>query len=562
MSETAARQRSRMGRRRGRREEALRWVLGILGGLWLGLFPLISRFSYVRITQTKWEIAMVLGGVTLLAVLILLALGLWRSVRWRDPARWLIVGMFAWMALTMVLGSAADTVNEQGSLAVWMGNGKRNEGMSTQLCYLTLFLCFSLLRPKLRPMLIIASAGMAVFFGVIMGQYAGYNVLGFYPGFPWYANTRITYEFQGTMGQIDMVSGYLCIMSPLLLGWWVAQGGRDGWYALPAGAMSVLLSLFIDVTSGLLALLACMGLLVCLMLCRPEYRRRGLVVLGLVLCCFTVRKLTGLPWLDGLAEPWCLPPRTDAPSLPLCGGDEAVIFPWNVSLKKLLPAALGLALMAVSPLVGRHPGRAIRLRWVVLVCAVLGVACVLGVALAPIPESMGTLWELHEVLNGRMQDSFGSERWGIWHHTLLVARENLLFGTGPDTFYAVMKQYIADNGVAIVQNFDNPHNLFLSVLMQNGLPALVLMLAGMVWIVLRSLGQRSGFMLGAAAAGYLVQGFFVFSNIIVTPMFWVVLGMAAASDGRWPPRAPISGVPGQRKRRCDRTGRKRRSRKG
>ena len=108
----------------------------------------------------------------------------------------------------------------------------------------------------------------------------------------------------------------------------------------------------------------------------------------------------------------------------------------------------------------------------------------------------------------------------------------------------------------------NPRGILCILIVLLYAVGLVLMLAGMVWIVMRSLGQRSGFMLGAAAAGYLVQGFFVFSNIIVTPMFWVVLGMAAASDGRWSPRAPVSGVPGQRKRRCDRTGRKRRSRKG
>lgn len=518
------------------REAVFAQVLGLLGGAWLGIFPLISRFSYVGITQAKWDIASIMAGVTLLIVLVMLCFGLNRQVDWRSPGRWLMVGMFAWMALSMVFGSASDTMNEQGKLTVWLGNGKRNEGMSTQLIYLTLLCCFSLARPAMRPLLVMAAAGMAAFFGVIVGQYAGYNVLGFYPGFPWYANMRITYEFQGTMGQIDMISGYLCLMTPLLLGWWVYRGGRDGWYLLPAGMMSMLLTWMIDVTSGKLTLLACAALLICLMLVKPEYRRRGLVVLGLMLITYTLRQIIGLPWLDGQAEPWNLPARTDAPELAQCTGDEPVIFPWQVTPRKLLPALLGLMLLAVSPLLGRHPGRGIRLRWIIAVCAVLLVLGIAGIALAPIPESMGTLWELHEVLNGRMQDSFGSERWGIWRYTLRIAGDHLLFGTGPDTFYSVMRNYIAANGIGITQNFDNPHNLYLAVLMQNGLPALLLMLAGLAVILLRALRRPGGFVLAGAAIGYLLQGVFVFSNIIVTPMFWVVLGMTAALTAPDAPR--------------------------
>lgn len=526
-----------------RRETVFAWVLGLLGGAWLGVFPLISRFSYVAITQAKWNIAAVMAGVTLVIALVMLGLGLWRQVNWRNPGRWLMVGMFAWMVLSMLFGSASDTTNEQGNLTVWLGNGKRNEGMSTQLIYLTLLFCFSLKRPAMRPLLMVSALGMAAFFGVIVGQYVGFNVLGFYPGFPWYANMRITYEFQGTMGQIDMISGYLCLMTPLFLGAWVYHGGRDGWYLLPAGMMSMLLTWMIDVTSGKLALLACAGLLICLMVVKPAYRRRGLVVLGLLLVSFTLRQITGLPWLDGQAAPWCLPARADAPTLAQCTGDELVVFPWNVTFKKLLPALLGLGLVLLSPPLGKHPGRALRLRWVIVACALLLVLGTLFIALTPIPESAGTLWELHEVLNGRMQDSFGSERWGIWRYTLRIAGDNLLFGTGPDTFYAVMRDYIAVNGIGITQNFDNPHNLYLAVMMQNGLPALALMLAGLAVILLGARKRPGGFVLAGAVLGYLVQGIFVFSNIIVTPMFWVVLGMTAALNAPDVPSLPDTQAP-------------------
>ena len=125
----------------------------------------------------------------------------------------------------------------------------------------------------------------------------------------------------------------------------------------------------------------------------------------------------------------------------------------------------------------------------------------------------------------------------MWRHTLHIVKENLLFGTGPDTFLSVFRKHLASEGATLQQTFDNPHNLLLAVLVQNGLPALVLYIAGIAWVLARAARTEDGLPLCAAALCYLVQGMFTFSIVIVTPMFWAVLGMAAAL-GRGREKAP------------------------
>ena len=75
---------------------------------------------------------------------------------------------------------------------------------------------------------------MTAFCGIVALQYAGINVLGLFPtGRSIYTN----YEFQGTIGNIDMVSGYVMLVMPMLLGAFVARE-KGGWHLLALRWMS------------------------------------------------------------------------------------------------------------------------------------------------------------------------------------------------------------------------------------------------------------------------------------------------------------------------------------
>ena len=104
----------------------------------------------------------------------------------------------------------------------------------------------------------------------------------------------------------------------------------------------------------------------------------------------------------------------------------------------------------------------------------------------------------------------------------------MLFGIGPDTFLQAMKDHLAAEGASLKQTFDAPHNMFIAVLVQNGIPGLLLYLGAIITALVKAVHRRKSWPLGAAVICYLVQGFFSFSIVIVTPMFWAVLGMLMA----------------------------------
>ncbi|MGN0971033.1 MAG: O-antigen ligase family protein [Aristaeellaceae bacterium] len=488
-------------------------VAAALGALWLALFPLWQDGSFSRITRAKWQGMLILCAATAvvaIAALVILALRreLGRSIRFH-PIQVLVLAYFAFVALSAFRGAYAQVLNSSGQRAALMG-AIRHEGLMTQLCYGAIFLMMSLFRPKMKWLLRAVAVSLMIFFTVTLLQYAGFNPLGLFPAG---RSVRTNYEFQGTIGNIDMISGYLCLMVPLLLSAFVLQRQADGWLLL-GGLCGVMDQLLIGVQSGLIALALEMGLLAVFLLTRPRRRWRIVLIYGGVLLLAGVRLLLGLPWLEGT---------------------EAIAFPWQPSRMKLGLLAAGALLMALSPLLRRHPGRLVSGRVTAVLAIAFILACLGLIAVAPLQEGSG-LWELQQVMRGNPQDSYGSYRLGVWRHTLSMARENLLFGTGPDTFLYALRDHLARVGETLPETFDNPHNEYLAILSNNGLPALLCYLAAMGTLLVSCLRRRApeALALLCALCCFLLQGMFSFSICLVSPMFWAVCGMACAWCGKAP----------------------------
>ncbi|MBQ8312706.1 MAG: O-antigen ligase family protein [Clostridia bacterium] len=487
-------------------------ITTVLGALWLGAFPLWQDLSYAHITRAKWVGMLVLTGVTLLAVLLCVLIlaakkQLRQVLRWH-PVQLVAVGYFAWVALSALLGEWAGTFNAQGQRVVWMG-AIRYEGLLTHLCYAAIFLLMSFFPPRMKAVLAAASAALMLFAGVVALQYAGVNVLGLFPaGRSIYAN----YEFQGTIGNIDMVSGYLSLVVPLLLGAFVTRE-KAGWHLLAAGTLGAALEWCMEVQSGLIALLLLCGLLVLLALRFPAYRQRACIALAGIAAGLALRGMLFLPWLDSAT------PRAVQP----------VVF--TMTGKAFIGVSAVAVLMVAAAIFRRHPGRAVPGKAILCLVLVAAVLAVTAVAVLPVPQSAGGLYELHELLNGRPQDQFGSWRLGAWRYALDMSRDSLIFGNGPDTFYYALAEHLQQVGVSLGENFDNPHNEYVAILSNNGLPALLLYLALLAGVLIACIrGKQWALALGIGCYG--AQGFFSFSICLVSPMFWAVMGMASAMLGK------------------------------
>ncbi|MBR4081094.1 MAG: O-antigen ligase family protein [Clostridia bacterium] len=467
------------------------WTL--MACLWLGLFPLWQDGSFTRITRAKW-----LGMLLLTAVCVLLTLltAVYAALR-REKLPFRVKGIqlaaviyFGWMGLSAWLAPMSGTLNSRGEITAWMG-ALRYEGMATQLCYMMILLVMCLHPVRLKPVCHAAAVALLVFFAITLLQYAGYNPIGLFPAG---RSIRTNYEFQGTIGNIDMVSGYLALVVPLLLGAFLTAE-RGGWQWYAAGMAGVLLWLCIEVQSGLIALVAGLLLTACAMLRRQEVRRRGWLIAAGVILCAGLRGCILLPWLDGASG----------------------LRPDGLTVAPLALAAMILAL--------RKPRlRPLTAKQTAAVMAGLLAAGVIGFLLLPLHQGHGGIWEIQQTLLGHGEDAFGSYRLGVWRHTLALAQEHPLLGTGPDTFLHALRLRLASLGQQLPETFDNPHNEYLAILANCGLPAL-LAYAAILALRLRTCVRHSAWALLAVTVCFAAQGFFSFSICLVSPMWWCTLGM-------------------------------------
>lgn len=483
----------------------IRMLQAVLAVLWTGVFPVACDFTYAHITAAKWIVTLAL---TVLTVLIASACMMARRPafdRRIDAAAGALLGIMALSTLCWTFYGAG----EAGYDASRVLSGARYEGMGAWLCYICVFFCLSLYPPRMGWASAGAAASLLVQIGVIILQYAGLNPLGLYPkGRSVFTN----YEFQGTIGNIDMLAGYLSVAVPLCVLPWLTAGGRKRIPMAAAGLGGVLLALCTGVQAGYVATAVMLLAVLYLMLTRPETRSRGLALIAGAALCAWVRAGLRFPWLA----------ETEAGHVtfaPPSAGLSAALLGFAVL------CAAGAWLMRLR----RFP--AMPRRAAIALLAGLLVLALAAAAVLPVPESLGGLWELHEILRGRAKPSFGSERIGIWQAALGLTLRHPLLGIGFGNFQEQSKLWLAEHGIALRQSFDNPHNIFLDIAVHAGVPALLCFLGLVALLLLRCRERgRRGLIVGVCLLCWLAQGMFTFSICIVSPMVWAVLGMGAAGE--------------------------------
>ena len=420
--------------------------------LWLGLFPLLGG-SYAHITYNKWIIMLVLTGVTVPCFLFdhiydrSLDNEPGRKLSFRIIIPVIIASMhILWILITCLLCTGSYKPN------IWLlGEAQHYEGLASQLCYFFLFICFFFSRVHLKPVLLSAAVGVACFFIIVLLQRNGGNPFRLYPGGRSYA---LNPEFQGTIGNIDMGTGYLLLLAGLFLYALLAYlpkfshvsgSSRQTFFLLPV-AIASLISLYLIITMDV---------------------QFGIISLGVL---------------------------------------------FLVTLLRFIPKKYRLPLL------------------ILLIIAVLLVVWFW-------PFYGGGIWELHEILHGRIRLSFGSDRIAVWYYSLLLSRESLFTGGGSGTFYSRFNHFLADNNLVIPNeqdgrplpnNFDAPHSEYLHQLTNHGLPALILFVA----LLLLSIFHRRDRCLplltpcSAAVLCYAVQGIFSYPVCLVAPVFWILLALS------------------------------------
>ncbi len=207
---------------------------------------------------------------------------------------------------------------------------------------------------------------------------------------------------------------------------------------------------------------------------------------------------------------------------------------WRINV---LAAFVGLSagLLLALPAVLRLKKRALWIWYGGL--AVLGVlSCLL---LFFVDFGQGFFHELHELLHGRAEASFGSGRFWIWRQVLAHVPRRLWFGYGPDTMGLVglepFSRFDETLGRPVQAFIDTAHNEPLNILFHQGIFALLAYLGALLFSIRgffrRARSSAAAAMLGTAVICYLIQSLFGISQLIVAPYFWICLGLLE-STGR------------------------------
>lgn len=351
--------------------------------------------------------------------------------------------------------------------------------------------------------------GAVLFINAALGllQYAGANPLGLFPEGVDFHDAFVLYngQFLGTLGNVDVLGGFLCLTVPLFYG--ACLAGRRLWVLAPLAAGGFVLALA-DVDA------ACIGLAAAVFLTMPWYCRQPNVLPRL---CAAV----GVLALSLAAGSTLYADRETA----LC---------LRPGMAQAILAAVGAVALLFGLLAARsarlcRPGseKVPRRLWILM--AVVAAAGV-GAAYA-LPFSSGTVGEVHQILHGTVDPSFGSGRVRIWREVLRLISQAPLLGGGPDTLAARMgftfTRYSQETGSVIEAVVDSAHNGFLDIAVNLGLPALGFYAAGLVcW--LRSViwrRPRAADLVLPGAAAYLVQICFTVSTSGVILLFWILLAL-------------------------------------
>jgi hypothetical protein len=137
-------------------------------------------------------------------------------------------------------------------------------------------------------------------------------------------------------------------------------------------------------------------------------------------------------------------------------------------------------------------------------------------------------------------DRFASNRGYIWSRSIMMLPDVAFKGYGPDNYCIAFPHddFLAKLNVGWPATMitDKPHNMFLQIAINTGIPSLIALLVLWGIYIMRGFKlyfnsefdtteKQVGFACLAAVIGYLVAGIFNDQIVSVAPLFWIVLGM-------------------------------------
>lgn len=412
----------------------------------------------------------------------------------------LCLGLLGWLLISAIFSPYPQVA--------WTGS-RRHEGFWTFALYLALFLVFALWNGEREWSRWAMGIASVFVFALAAVQFAGKNPLGLYPSDFTFHDRGLLYsgEYFSTIGNSDLLSGFLTMGFLYLAGTYAMAESRFRFLCLPAAGLLWMTLLLSEVSAGPVAILLTLALVLPLYLLIGENVGRVFDIGAVLLLGAAVKSIIGYSYEDRVLS----------------------------FALRMGPLQAGLLMGAIAAYAGRllpFPQGPKRKAAVILAAVYVIVFLVLFLFLFFYSGSNETLRGLHLLVRGNPPDTLGSSRIRIWKEALKLGMEKPLLGTGPDTYRFRSEIVFTTPGVGDTvrtTTVDAAHNEYLHLWVCCGLPAALLFLGLIGSVVVPVLAKPNAprLRLLLPVLGYSIHAFFGISQSVVSPLFYVFLGMLA-----------------------------------
>lgn len=475
------------------------------------IFPImVDKTGFFHILECKWNYFVIISTAYIsLNILIILY---YLIIKKANYLRYLKFSMVQWSAISFliinILSCLFSPFFKTHNLLIGVGRG---EGLIVMSLYILTFLFISLFSKFKKRYILYFSISAIILNIIAVLQYIGFNPFNMYQDGIGTHNV----SFMTTIGNIDFISAIYCILLTVSLAAFIFLDDNkiNKIIYLVAIYLGFFILGIIDVTSGKVAFLAT------LILCFPFILKNNKRLSRLVIIIATI--------LMSYCSNIILNPEYHYDA-----GGLGIYFQFNyITLLFFIVCAILIFLAKKLYKIDYNINNKEIIKY--FYC-LIGICIFLGVVfLYFVKFENGILYEIHELLHGNFDDDFGTYRIFLWKRTFKLVPQFPILGSGPDTFaIRFMAKYTADiASIGPLTINDTAANVYFTILINLGIVGLFSYLVFIYAQIKNGIKNMNNYskILIITIICYLIQDFFNLSVVIVSPIFWLLMGMHYSS---------------------------------
>lgn len=496
-----------MKRKKDLQKDILNRITGIYIFMIIILFPmLVDETGFLKIFEYKYKCFLSISLVYLISCTIIVMYNLFKKnniLKDKRLGKMQMLGLI-FLFLNIISYFASPYLNTHD---LFIGVGRR-EGLLTSCLYILSFLYVSYFGEFKKKYILYFSISSILINVVAILQFVGFNP------FNMYQNGIGTHNvsFMATIGNIDFISAIYTILLSISFTSYIFL--KNNKYEKMVHLLSVFLGSFIfqiiDVSSGKLAFGVILILILPFIFATNERLSNFLKLIGLVLLSTAINIFMNIEYHYDIGK---------------------LGFYFKVDLVLILLLIIAFVLFILSKSLKKlkydviDNKKIIKFYYLFLVIVVI----IAIIMLYLIPFKSGFLYEVHELLHFNFDDNFGTYRIFLWKRTIPLIKDYFWFGSGPDTFVLrFMPLYSED--IASIGPFsinDTAANIYLTMLINLGVCGTISYIVFLMYSIYSGIKKINieVFVFLTAVICYMIQSFFNLSVVIVSPIFWLLLGV-------------------------------------